>query len=129
VDQGDVPLIIDQPEENLDNQSVFKLLVPCIKEVRKRRQIILVTHNPNLAVVCDAEQVVHAFIDKENRHRVTYTAGAIENQIINGRIVDVLEGTWPAFKNRSVKYELFPAKAADLRVLGSMIRARAIVPR
>jgi hypothetical protein len=120
VDQGDVPLIIDQPEENLDNQSVFKLLVPCIKEVRKRRQIILVTHNPNLAVVCDAEQVVHAFIEKDNRSRVVYTAGAIENPGINGKIVDVLEGTWPAFKNRSIKYDLFPIKTADLRLLAQV---------
>jgi ABC-type lipoprotein export system ATPase subunit len=116
VDQGDVPLIIDQPEENLDNQSVFKLLVPCIKNVRKRRQIILVTHNPNLAVVCDAEQVVHAFIDKENNNRVTYTSGAIENPKINEKIVDVLEGTWPAFRNRSIKYDLFPARAVDFVV-------------
>lgn len=120
VDQGDVPLIIDQPEENLDNQSVFRLLVPCIKEVRKRRQIILVTHNPNLAVVCDAEQVVHAFIDKENKNRVVYTAGSIENPHINRKIVDVLEGTWPAFKNRAVKYDLFPAQAAELQVLGEV---------
>jgi ABC-type lipoprotein export system ATPase subunit len=116
VDQGDVPLIIDQPEENLDNQSVFRLLVPCIKKVRNRRQIILVTHNPNLAVVCDAEQVVHAFIDKERNSRVTYTAGAIENRSINQKIVDVLEGTWPAFHNRSIKYGLFPTRSLDLAV-------------
>jgi energy-coupling factor transporter ATP-binding protein EcfA2 len=116
VDRGDVPLIIDQPEENLDNQSVFRLLVPCIKKVRKRRQIILVTHNPNLAVVCDAEQVVHAFIDKDNKNRLTYTSGAIENPKINEKIVDVLEGTWPAFRNRSIKYDLFPARAVDFVV-------------
>jgi ABC-type lipoprotein export system ATPase subunit len=113
VDQGDIPLIIDQPEENLDNQSVFRLLVPCIKEVRARRQIVLVTHNPNLAVVCDAEQVVHAFIDKEEQNRVVYTAGAIENPVLNRKIVDVLEGTWPAFTNRSVKYSLFPPSNVD----------------
>jgi predicted ATPase len=116
VDRGDVPLIIDQPEENLDNQSVFRLLVPCIKNVRNRRQIILVTHNPNLAVVCDAEQVVHAFIDKENGNRVTYTSGAIENPTINEKVVDVLEGTWPAFRNRSIKYDLFPARAVEFVV-------------
>jgi putative AbiEii toxin of type IV toxin-antitoxin system len=120
VDQGDIPLIIDQPEENLDNQSVFRLLVPCIKEVRKRRQIILVTHNPNLAVVCDAEQVVHAFMDKENNNRVTYTAGAIENPVINKKIVDVLEGTWPAFRNRSVKYDLFPDDVVSLQLWANL---------
>ncbi len=60
VDQEDIPLVIDQPEENLDNQTVFKTLVPCIKDAKKRRQIVMVTHNPNLAVVCDAEQVICA---------------------------------------------------------------------
>jgi len=57
VDQDDIPLVIDQPEENLDNQTVFRTLVPCIKDAKKRRQIIMATHNPNLAVVCDAEQI------------------------------------------------------------------------
>jgi len=64
IDRRDVPLIIDQPEENLDNQTVYELLVPCIKEARKRRQVVLVTHNPNLAVVCDVDQVIYCSIDK-----------------------------------------------------------------
>src|SRR5271156_1142313 len=41
VDQDDIPLVIDQPEENLDNQTVFKTLVPCIKAAKKRRQILM----------------------------------------------------------------------------------------
>lgn len=56
IDKRDVPLIIDQPEENLDNQTIATMLVPAIKYAKKRRQIIIVTHNPNLAVVCDADQ-------------------------------------------------------------------------
>ena len=64
VDKDDIPLVIDQPEENLDNQTVCELLVPCMKEAKQRRQIMMVTHNPNLAVVCDAEQVVCAALDK-----------------------------------------------------------------
>src|SRR6185436_17061751 len=54
VDRDDTPLVIDQPEENLDNQTVYGTLVPCIKDAKKRRQIVIVTHNANLAVVCDA---------------------------------------------------------------------------
>lgn len=104
VDKGDIPLLIDQPEENLDNQTVFELLVPCIKDAKRRRQIIIVTHNPNLAVVCDAEQVVFAKLDKRNGYRLAYTSGAIENPAINRAIVDVLEGTRPAFDNRDAKY-------------------------
>ena len=60
VDRDDIPLVMDQPEENLDNQTVVRTLVPCMKEAKKHRQIVMVTHNPNLAVVCDAEQVIYA---------------------------------------------------------------------
>lgn len=49
VDKGRTPIILDQPEENLDNETVFRLLVPVLSEGKKRRQIIMVTHNPNLA--------------------------------------------------------------------------------
>nr|WP_145347399.1 hypothetical protein [Rosistilla ulvae] len=104
IDRADIPLIIDQPEENLDNQTVFNVLVPSIKEARSRRQIIIVTHNPNLAVVCDADQIICASIDKEDGNTVTYVGGAIENPGINNRILDILEGTRPAFDNRDSKY-------------------------
>ncbi|MHC4396796.1 MAG: TrlF family AAA-like ATPase [Planctomycetota bacterium] len=104
IDKNDIPLVIDQPEENLDNESVYKILVSCIKEAKKRRQIIIVTHNPNLAVVCDAEQIIYSEIDKQNGNRITYTCGAIENPTINKKLIDVLEGTRPAFNNRDHKY-------------------------
>lgn len=104
VDKDDIPLIIDQPEENLDNQTVFNLLVPCIKEAKNRRQIVIVTHNPNLAVVCDAEQIIHANMQKYQDNNIEYLSGSIENPDINKRIIDILEGTTPAFKNRESKY-------------------------
>ncbi|HUF08007.1 MAG TPA: hypothetical protein VMO47_01720 [Rhodothermales bacterium] len=104
IDQDDRPLIIDQPEENLDNQSVFQLLAPCIKEAKQRRQLIMVTHNPNLAVVCNAEQVIWCKIDKDADYAVHYDTGSIENPRINGHLVDVLEGTRPAFDDRGHKY-------------------------
>ncbi len=104
VDKDERPLVIDQPEENLDNQTIFKVLVPCIKKAKQQRQILLVTHNPNLAVVCDAEQIVIASIDKANGNKVSYISGAIENEEINRLIIDVLEGTRPAFENRDSKY-------------------------
>jgi len=109
VDKEDCPLIIDQPEDNLDNQSVFELVAPCIREARLRRQLFIVTHNPNLAVVCDAEQVIAASIEKANKERVVYISGAIENPKINKKIIDILEGTQPAFKKRESKYFLFAA--------------------
>jgi predicted ATPase len=104
VDKTNSPIIVDQPEENLDNQTVYKLLIPVIKEVKKRRQIVMVTHSPNIAVVCDAEQVIHASIDRAAGSRVAYAMGSIESREMNRFLVDVLEGTRPAFENRESKY-------------------------
>lgn len=73
VDKGRNPIILDQPEENLDNETVVNLLVPVLNEAKKKRQIFMVTHNPNLAVVCDAEQVIYCSFDERIRPRsVTY---------------------------------------------------------
>lgn len=105
LDLDDIPLIIDQPEDNLDNQSVSKILVEFIKGAKTRRQIILVTHNPNLAVVSDAEQVIYTHLDKTKNHTFTIESGSIENDIINGHIVNVLEGTMPAFDKRRLRYK------------------------
>ncbi len=64
----------------------------------------MVTHNPNLAVVCDAEQIITASIDKIGDNAVNYHSGAIENPKTNQNIMDILEGTQPAFENRESKY-------------------------
>lgn len=104
VDKGKTPIILDQPEENLDNETVFRLLVPVLSEAKKQRQIIMVTHNPNLAVVCDAEQIIHARFDRASDSTIEYDSGAIESTSLNGAVVTVLEGTKPAFENRSGKY-------------------------
>lgn len=105
VDKDNMPLIIDQPEENLDNQTLYEFLVKCMKDAKDRRQIIIVTHNPNLAVVCDSEQVIWSSIDKVNNNRIDYQSGSIENPLINDKIIDILEGTKPAFDNRKLKYQ------------------------
>lgn len=104
LDPSDIPLIIDQPEHNLDNETVFRYLVPCFKDARKHRQVVVVTHNPNLAVVADAEQVIVSHFDKADGSRITYESGALENPTIAQRVVDVLEGTMPAFRNRDERY-------------------------
>lgn len=104
VDKGSMPIILDQPEENLDNETIVSLLVPVLCEAKKSRQIIMVTHNPNLAVVCDAEQIIHCDFNRKNDSSITYTTGAIESRVINQKVVNVLEGTMPAFNNREQKY-------------------------
>ncbi len=104
LDKDDCPLILDQPEENLDNESIYELLVPCIREAKSKRQVIIITHNPNLAVVCDAEQIIYAKIDKSAGNKAIYKSGSIENPDMNKKIVDILEGTMPAFITRDKKY-------------------------
>ena len=105
LDKDNKPLIIDQPEDNLDNQSVAEILVPYIKRAKTKRQIIMVTHNPNLAIVADAEQIIYMNIDKENNYAVSSYSGGIENPIINKHIVNILEGKMKAFNNRRIKYK------------------------
>ena len=80
------------------------ILVPFIKKAKAKRQIILVTHNPNLAVVADAEQVIYVKLDKEDNNTFHFKSGAIENPTINECIVKVLEGAMPAFNKRKLKY-------------------------
>lgn len=102
--EDDRPLIIDQPEENLDPQSIFQELVHRFREAKKRRQIIIVTHNANLVVNTDADQVV---IAQCGPHRpgqlplITYKSGSLENPLIRQHVCDILEGGERAFKERA----------------------------
>ena len=105
VDRSAAPLIIDQPEGNLNNQSIYENLVPVFRSAKEHRQLIIVTHNPNLAVVCDAEQVVHASRDIHDGNRLDYESGALEHPRFNQRSLDVLEGTSGAFSARRNTYE------------------------
>lgn len=104
VDKSDLPLIIDQPEGNLNNQSIYEQIVPVIKSAKERRQIIMVSHNPNIVVGCDADQIIHASIDPSDGFRVTYLTGALEHPQFREFTVDKLEGTRPAFQERTDAY-------------------------
>ena len=106
VDRRTTPLLLDQPEENLDNETIASLLVPAIREAAARRQTIVVTHNANLAVVGDADQIIHC--QSENRN-FTVSSGCISEIDVARFTVNVLEGTKNAFDNRRSKYEVFPA--------------------
>lgn len=105
IEKGNTPLIIDQPEGNLDNLTIAQVLVDCIKAARNQRQVFIVTHNPNLAVVCDADQVVYAEMNKNGGTSVKYYTGSLENPDMSVHVTDVLEGTRKAFGVRGDKYE------------------------
>ena len=110
IDQKDPrPLLIDQPEENLDPKSVFADLVPYFREARKRRQIIIVTHNPNLVVNTDADQVIVATAGVSasgGLPTITYESGSLEQRNIRDQVADILEGTKRAFIDRARRYGL-----------------------
>ena len=98
-------LLMDEPSSALDPISTAKI-EELIYNLKREYTIVIVTHNPNLAVVCDAEQIIHSRLDKTDGNRVVYTTGGIEDPIITQLIVDVLEGTKPAFDLRDAKYEI-----------------------
>lgn len=117
------PILIDQPEDSLDNRAIYKELVAYIKEKKKERQIILVSHNSNVVVSADAENIIVANQEgvnnkNENRVKFQYTNGALENtkqrdetsayilssQGIREHICDILEGGRIAFEKREQKY-------------------------
>lgn len=103
-DADDRPLIIDQPEENLDPKSVFEELVPLFISAKSRRQVIMVTHNANLVINTDADQVIVAEAGPQvagGLPTITYTAGGLENAEIRKAVCDILEGGEEAFRERA----------------------------
>ncbi len=97
----DKPLLIDQPEEHLDNRFIFNELVPAFRSAKKRRQILIATHNANLVVNTDAEQIIVA---EPDAGLIKYSCGAIEDLNIRDKITQLLEGGELAFKKREEKY-------------------------
>jgi len=97
----DKPLLIDQPEEHLDNRYIFEELTPAIREAKKRRQIIIATHNANLVVNTDAEQI---FIAQSKNSRLTYKPATLEDLSTREDVKTILEGGHEAFKKREEKY-------------------------
>lgn len=126
-DKKTCPILIDQPEDSLDNRTIYKELVEYIKDKKTKRQIILVTHNPNVVVGADAENVIVANQHGEdspnnNGIKFQYVNGSLENtktkddrerkknilnsQGIREHICEILEGGDDAFKKREMKYGL-----------------------
>jgi len=99
------PLIIDQPEDNLDKRLVGSVLMNVLAELKERRQIIVCTHDPNILVGGDAEQVVVLEAETDRRASVKLH-GSIDNEDIVKTVIDLLEGGQAAFDNRRRRYDL-----------------------
>lgn len=103
-DADDSPLIIDQPEENLDPKSIFDELVGLFREAKKKRQVIMVTHNANLVVNADADQIIIASVGAHAPGKlppITYVCGGLEEAHIRRIVCDILEGGDRAFQERA----------------------------
>lgn len=119
------PILIDQPEDNLDNRTVYKELKDFIKSKKIERQIIIVTHNANLVVPTDSENVIVANQSGQDQgkdndtYKFEYVSGSLENSFINKattgilnsmgireHVCEILEGGEDAFKERELRYSL-----------------------
>ncbi len=101
---GAEPLIIDQPEDDLDHFYLFKTLTPIIKEVKKKRQLIFATHDANIVINSDAELIYIVTTSDGKFGDINITS--IENLLTRIKVMDVLEGGKTAFKKREQKYGL-----------------------
>ena len=96
------PLIIDQPEDNLDSEFIYYSLVPVLRMAKERRQIIVVTHNANIAVLGDAEQII---VLKSTAERgVIVFRGSIDDPATREAACNILEGAREAFERRARVY-------------------------
>lgn len=121
LEAGTCPILVDQPEDDLDNRSIYKELVEFVRNKKKERQIIFVTHNANVVLGADAEEIIVANQDgndaKNKSARFEYRSGAIENDqpvlnekgVVEGilnrtgiqqHMCDILEGGEQAFERR-----------------------------
>ena len=125
---SECPILIDQPEDNLDNRSIYYELVDFLRQKKYARQIIIVTHNANIVLGSDAEEIIVANQKGANspneNYRFEYRSGSIENNTIltnsdgsikngilnqkgiQGHICEILEGGKKAFNVRKDKYTL-----------------------
>ena len=96
------PLVIDQPEDELDNRFLFDTVLPALKRLKGRRQIIVATHNANIVVNGDADQVIQ--LEATSNHGRVAQAGAIEDPAVRDAIVRTVDGGDDAFRLRRSKY-------------------------
>lgn len=96
------PLIIDQPEDNLDGEFIYSSFVPVLRRAKERRQIIIVTHNANIAVLGDAEQIV--VLKARGDAGIITNRGSIDDDETRKEACNILEGARAAFQRRAKIY-------------------------
>jgi hypothetical protein len=100
--ESNVPLLIDQPEDDLDNAFIFSSIVTTLRAIKERRQVILVTHNANIAVLGDSELILP--MCRENDYGKIKDRGSIDTDATKRSVLDILEGGPAAFLRRKEMY-------------------------
>jgi ABC-type lipoprotein export system ATPase subunit len=98
---SEAPLLIDQPEDNLDNSYVSETVVPKLMDAQKKRQMIFVTHNPNIPVLGDARQVI--VMKSDGKLALLDKVGDVDS--VKKEIIRLLEGGFDAFEKRRKRYQ------------------------
>ncbi|WP_210340878.1 TrlF family AAA-like ATPase [Alkalicoccobacillus gibsonii] len=99
---GNSPLILDQPEDDLDNQLINHLIVERLLSSKEKRQVIVITHNANIPVNGDSEWVI--CLNSESKNIEKLVNGSVDNEEVREKICDVMEGGIDAFKMRASRY-------------------------
>lgn len=100
--ESNVPLVIDQPEDDLDNAFIFSSIVTTLRAIKERRQVILVTHNANIAVLGDTELILP--MHRENDCGKVKDRGSIDSTPTKACVLSILEGGSDAFLRRKQMY-------------------------
>ena len=100
------PFVVDEPEQHLDNESVFRHLVPRLRQLKDRQQLLMVTRNPNIPLSGDSENIIVSRAESKDLSYIVAN-GSLDLESINDVGATILEGGYDAFSSRRQKYELF----------------------
>jgi predicted ATPase len=97
-------IIIDQPEDDLDNQTIYEEVIKLLRTLKVKTQFIFATHNANFPVLGDSEKI---FSFKYEDEKITFTEGSIDSPLMQHEIVDIMEGGEDAFNKRKEIYNIW----------------------
>lgn len=97
-------VIIDQPEDDLDNQTIYEDVIKLVRKLKPKTQFVFATHNPNIPVLGDAEQIIACAYMEDSIHP---TVGSIDAPALQEAVVSIMEGGSEAFQRRKEIYEIW----------------------
>lgn len=102
-------VIIDQPEDDLDNQTIYEDVIKLVRKLKPRMQFIFATHNPNIPVLGDAEQIIACSYTEDS---IETNVGSIDSPPLQDAIVSIMEGGREAFQRRKEIYQIWKRQSS-----------------